>query len=45
VLPRAELAPKMIGGMPALMLPAQQYDDTLPLIDPIPVIKKNLKLI
>jgi hypothetical protein len=32
MLPRAELAPKMMAGMPALLLPAQQYDETVPLI-------------
>jgi hypothetical protein len=36
VLPRAELAPKMIAGMPALLLPAQQYIETVPLIAPKP---------
>jgi hypothetical protein len=32
VLPRAELAPKMMAGMPALLLPVKQYVETLPLI-------------
>ncbi len=44
VLPRAELAPKMIAGMPALLLPAQQYVETVPLITQKPASLIFLKL-
>ncbi len=43
VLPRAELAPKMIAGMPALLLPEQQYVETVSLIAQKPVSLNFLK--
>jgi hypothetical protein len=43
VMPRAELAPKMMAGMPALLLPAQQYVKTVPLIAQKPVSLNFLK--